>query len=206
LKDLISIDLSQKDREAARKKLKESLEIFRKLGDPSGEAATLYDLASLDMENEDFDSAIEKFLRVLEIRRRIGDHAGEAATLHYLGMIDAHKGNVQAASEKFKEALKICQQTADKSGEASAFFQLGILAVRLGNTAEGMRLLALSGMILRSIGNGDERNVEPVVERMAAQIKYTQEKFAEMVREAALAYRKERGWGLVEAALGTKGR
>ena len=156
------------------------------------------------MENEDFDSAIEKFQMVLEIRRRIGDRAGEAATLHNLAMIDAHKGNVQVASEKFKEALKIYQQTGDKSGEAAAFFQLGILAIRLGHTSEGMRLLALSGILLRSIGSGEVRNVEPVIERMATQMKYTQDQFAEMVREAALAYRKEQGWGLVEAALGTK--
>ena len=204
LKDLIAIDLLQKDRKAAREMLGESLEIFKKLGAPSGEAATIYDLASLDMENEDFDSAIEKFRMVLEIRRRIGDRAGEAATLHNLAMIDAHKGNVQVASEKFKEALKIYQQTGDKSGEAAAFFQLGILAIRLGHTSEGMRLLALSGILLKSIGSGEVRNVEPVIERMATQMKYTQDQFAEMVREAARAYRKERGWGLVEAVLGTK--
>ena len=68
-----------------------------------------------------------------------------------------------------------------------------------------MRLLALSGIILRSVGSGEVRNVEPVIERMATQMKYTQDQFARMVREAALAYRKERGRGLVEAALRTKG-
>jgi tetratricopeptide (TPR) repeat protein len=201
LRDLIAIDLHQKDRDAAIGKLNESVEIFRKLGNLSGEAATLYDLASLDMEKENFDSATEEFKRALKIRRQIGDQEGEAAALHSLAMIDTQKGNVQEASEKFESALKIYQQTGDKPGEAAAFFQLGILAVRLSNNMnDGMRLLALSGIILRSIGSPEVRNVEPVIERMASHMKYTQDKFAELVREAAMAYRKDRGWGLLAAA------
>jgi hypothetical protein len=111
-------------------------------------------------------------------------------------MIDSHKGDLRGANEKFQEALKIYQTTGDKSGEAAAFFQLGVLAFRVSRSSEGMKLLALSGIILRSIGSQESRNVEPVVERMASQMKYTQDQFAEMVREAAMAYRKDRGWGL----------
>lgn len=200
LKDLIAIDLRQKNRDAAIGKLNESVEIFRKLGHHAGEAAALYDLASLDMEKEDFDSATEKFQRALEIRRQIGDREGEAAALHSLAMIDAQKGNVQESCEKFRDALKIYQQTGDKSGEAAAFFQLGILAVSLSNMNDGMRLLALSGIILRSIGSPEVRNVEPVIERMASHMKYTQDEFAKLVGEAAMDYRKNRGWGLLEEA------
>lgn len=200
LKDLITIDLHRKDRDAAIEKLNRSVEIFRKLDDQAGEAAALYDLASLDMEKGDFDSATEKFQMALKIRRQIGEREAEAATLHSLAMIDAQKGDVQEASEKFRDALKIYQQTGDKSGEAAAFFQLGILAIRLSDTTDGMRLLALSGIILRSIGSPDVRNVEPVIERMASHMKYTQDNFAEMVRESAASYRKDKGWGLLEAA------
>lgn len=204
LKDLVAIDLHQKNRDAAIEKLNRSLEIFRKLDHQAGEAAALYDLASLDTEMGDFDSAAEKFQMALKIRRQIGERDGEAATLHSLAMIDSQKGDVLEASENFKEALKIYQQTGDKSGEAAAFFQLGILAIRIGNTNDGMRLLALSGIILRSIGSPDVRNVEPVIERMASHMKYTQDNFAEMVREAAVAYRKDKGWGLLEAAFRVK--
>ena len=205
LKDLIAIDLHQRDRDAAIEKLDRSVEIFRKLGHPADEAAALYSLASLDMEKEDFDSATEKFQRALEIRRQIGEREGEAATLHSLALIDAHKGDVQGASEKFEGALKIYQQNGDKPGEAAAFFQLGVLAVRLGhNMNDGMKLMALSGIILRSIGSPDVRNVEPVIERMASHMKCTQDKFAELVREAVTAYRKDKGWGLLEAAFGVE--
>lgn len=200
LRDMIATDLRLKNHESAREHLLESVEIFRKLSHPEGESAALYDLASLDLEKENFDSAIDEFKKALEIRRLTGDKAGEATVLHSLAMIDSQKGDLQGANEKFQEALKIYQMTGDKSGEAAAFFQLGVLAVQQSRTSEGMKLLALSGIILRSIGSQESRNVEPVVERMASQMKYTQDQFAEMVREAAMAYRKDRGLGLVGEA------
>lgn len=200
LRDMIATDLRLKNHASAREHLLESVEIFKKLSHPEGESAALYDLASLDLEKEDFDSARDEFKKALEIRRLTGDKAGEAAVLHSLAMIDSQKGDLQGASGKFQEALKIYQTTGDKSGEAAAFFQLGVLAVQQSRTSEGMKLLALSGIILRSIGSQESRNVEPVVERMASQMKYTQDQFSEMVREAAMAYRKDRGWGLVGEA------
>lgn len=200
LRDMIATDLRLKNHTSAREHLLESVEIFRKLSHPEGESAALYDLASLDLEKENFDSARDEFKEALEIRRLTGDKAGEAAVLHSLAMIDSQKGDLRGANEKFQEALKIYQTTGDKSGEAAAFFQIGVLAVRQSRTSEGMKLLALSGIILRSIGSQEVRNVEPVVERMASQMKYTQDQFAEMVKEAAMAYRKDRGWGLVGEA------
>lgn len=200
LRDMIATDLRLKNHSSAREHLLESVEIFRKLSNPEGESAALYDLASLDLEKENFDSAIDEFKKALEIRRLTSDKAGEAAVLHSLAMIDSQKSDLQGAKEKFQVALKIYQTTGDKSGEAAAFFQLGVLAVQQSRTSEGMKLLALSGIILRTIGSHESRNVEPVVERMASQMKYTQDQFAEMVREAATAYRKDRGWGLVAEA------
>lgn len=200
LRDMIATDLRLKNHSSAREHLLESVEIFRKLSHPEGESAALYDLASLDLGKEDFDSARDEFKKALEIRQLTGDKAGEAAVLHGLAMIDSQRGDLEGANEKFQEALKIYQMTGDKSGEAAAFFQLGVLAVQQNRTSEGMKLLALSGIILRSIGSQESRNVEPVVERMASQMKYTQDQFAEMVREAAMGYRKDRGWGLVGEA------
>jgi tetratricopeptide (TPR) repeat protein len=202
LQDLIDVHLRLKDHAAARENLLESAKIFRKLNHPAAESAALYDLASLDLENENFDSANDEFRRALEIRQVIGDQAGEAAALHSLAMVNAKKGDIKEAGRKFQKALNIYQLKGDKSGEAAAFFQLGILAIQLNHLTEGMKLLALSGIILRSAGSQEVRNVEPVVERMASQMKYTQDQFAEIVRKAAHSYRVDRGWGLVGAAFG----
>jgi hypothetical protein len=96
--------------------------------------------------------------------------------------------------------LHIYQELADKPGEAGAFFQLGTVAVQRNKMNEGLRLMALSAVILRSIGSDDIKNVEPLVERLASQLNYSQAEFLEMVQEVVGAYRRDRGSGLVEKA------
>jgi len=46
------------------------------------------------------------------------------------------------------------------------------------------------------------KNVEPLVERLAAQLSYTQEQFMVLVQEVLQGYAQDRGWGLVEKAGG----
>ena len=48
--------------------------------------------------------------------------------------------------------------------------------------------MALSAVVLRSISSEEVKNVEPVVERLASQLRYSQEQFLEMVREVVGAY------------------
>ena len=70
--------------------------------------------------------------------------------------------------------------------------------------AEGLRLMALSALVLRSIKSDEVKNVEPLVERLASQLSYSQEQFMAMVQESMQSYRKDRGWRLVERALSHK--
>jgi len=46
------------------------------------------------------------------------------------------------------------------------------------------------------------KNVEPLVERLAAQLNLTQEQFMVMVQEILQSYTRDRGWGLVERVRG----
>jgi hypothetical protein len=57
-------------------------------------------------------------------------------------------------------------------------------------------------VVLRSIKSDDVKNVEPLVERLAAQLNLTQEQFMLMVQEVLQSYVLDRGWGLVEKAWG----
>ena len=54
--------------------------------------------------------------------------------------------------------------------EAGAFFQLGAVAVQQDKIQEGLRLMAIAAIILRSIKSDEVKNVEPLVERLAAQL------------------------------------
>lgn len=200
LNDMATLDLRRGDYDSARQRLIRSQELLKMTGDRQGEAAALFNLASLDMEKGEFDLAREEFQRSLMQKREIGDRREEATILHSLGSIEVQAGDNDKARENFIEALKIYQDLGDKSGEAGAIFQLGALAVQMARMPEGLRLMALSAVILRSINSDEVKNVEPVVERLASQLKYTQDQFLEMVREVVSAYRRDRGWGLIEKA------
>ncbi|VVB69128.1 Tetratricopeptide repeat protein [uncultured archaeon] len=204
LQELAGLDLQRQDREAARQSLVRSLEILQRLNDRMGEAAARYRLASLDLERGEFDAARQQFQKALALRRDLGDLQGEAAVLHSLGSIEAQSGDWEKAREKFLDALRIYQQLGDRPGEAGAFFQLGALAVQKEKIQEGLRLMALSAVILRSIKSEEVRNVEPLVERLASQLHYSQEQFMAMVQEVFWGYRQDKGWGLVERAFAKK--
>lgn len=202
LHDMATLDLRKGSYDSARQRLLKSLDILQSAKDKLGEASALFNLASLDMEKGDSDSARDEFQKALALKRELGDRKDEAAILHNLGSIEAQVGDKDKARQSFLEALKIFQELGDKPGEAGAFFQLGAIAVQQNRIQEGLRLMALSAVVLRSISSEEVKNVEPVVERLASQLRYSQDQFLEMVREVVGAYRKDKGWGLVEAAAG----
>ncbi len=202
--ELAVLDLRRGDYGAARQRLVKSLDMLQRAGDRTGEAAALYNLASIDLEKGEFDPAREEFHKALALKRDLGDVRGEAAVLHSLGLIEAQSGDREKARERFLDALKIYQQLGDRPGEAGAFFQLGALAVQKEKIQEGLRLMALSAVILRSIKSDEVRNVEPLVERLASQLQYSQVQFMAMVQEAFQSYRMDRGWGLVKKAFAEK--
>ncbi len=202
LQEMARLDMIRRDYESARPRFLKSLELLRAMNDRAGEAYALFNLASLDQEKNDFALAEQEFQEALSIARELGDRRGEAANLHSLGVINSQAGEKEKATRNFREALRIFQELNDQPGEAGAFFQLGVLAVQSEKVQEGLRLMALSAVVLRNIKSGEVKNVEPMVERLASQLSYTQEQFMVMLQEVMQGYVKDRGSGLVDKALG----
>lgn len=202
LQEMARLDMIKRDYDGARQRLVKSLELLKAAGDSKGAAFALFNLASLDLEKGDFSAAGAEFAEVLPLFQENGDRSGEAAILHSQGLIHSQAGEKEKAAESFQKALRINQELADKPAEAGAFFQLGALAVQQDKMQEGLRLMALAAIVLRSIKSDDVKNVEPLVERLAAQLGSTQEQFMVMVQEVLQSYAKDRGWGLVERAWG----
>jgi tetratricopeptide (TPR) repeat protein len=200
MQDMASLDLGRKDYETARSRLMKALELLQKAGDRTGEASVLSNLGHISMEKNEFQRAREDFLKALQIMREIGDRSGEAAILHNLGLIESQVDAKKMALEDFEQSLHIYQQMADRPGEAGAFFQLGALAMKNDKIPEGLRLMALSAIILRSIKSDEVGNVEPLVERLASKLSYNQEQFVKMVQEVLQSYRMDRGRSLVKKA------
>jgi len=202
LQEMARLDMSRCDYDGARQRLMKSMELLKTAGDSKGAAFALFNLASLDLEKGDFPQAGAEYAEALPLFVEMGDRAGEAAILHSLGMIHSQAGEKEKAVERFQKALLINQELADRPAEAGAFFQLGALAVQQDKMHEGLRLMALAAVVLRSIKSDEVKNVEPLVERQASQLSYTQEQFMVLVQEVLQSYVKDRGWGLVEKAWG----
>lgn len=202
LQEMARLDMAGHEFDRARTWLARSQERLLEGGDAKGAAFSLFNLASLDLEKGDYSAAGVEFNEALPLFVEMGDRAGQAAILHSLGMIHSQAGEKEKASERFTEALRINQELGDKPAEAGAFFQLGALAVQQDNMQGGLRLMALAAVVLRSIKSDDAKNVEPLVERLAAQLNLTQEQFMVMVQEVIQSYVQDRGWSLVERACG----
>ncbi len=202
LADIAMLDLRQGDYASARGKLADSLTLLENIEDTRGMASMLYNLGSIDMDKGDYDLAQEEFQKALSLKHTLGDRSSEAMILHNLGSIDVQKGDLDSSKENFMGALEIYQDLNDKRGEAGAFFQLGAVAIQKTLMHEGLKLMALANIILMSISSEDVKNVEPIVERFASQLNYSQEQFMVMVREITASYRRDKGRSLVGAAFG----
>ena len=111
----------------------------------------------------------------------------------YSLMIHSQAGEKEKAMESFQDALQINQELADKLGGGGAFFQLGAIAVQHGKMQERSR--PHGSCFSRGIKSDDVKNVEPLVERLAAQLSYSQGHGA-----GGLEGYAKIGWGLVERA------
>ena len=129
---------------------------------------------------------------------------GAAATLHNLASIDLDQGEYEAARKKFETALEMRQQIGDRAGVAATLTNIGIMAAKEGHAREGLRLAALGATIMDAIGHANIEQVVPWIDSLASTLGYSQELIEAMYEESAEAYRQDKGWGLVEAALGAR--
>ncbi|MET0932177.1 MAG: DUF4062 domain-containing protein [Mycetocola sp.] len=114
--------------------LSESAELFRRAGDPPGEALTRISLALalLAAREPDPVGASEHLESSLTIFRDAGDRWGEAMVLVTLGRVALLQHNVQDALERFQNSLTLARAQQDELSETIALHHLGWAQVLLG--------------------------------------------------------------------------
>ncbi len=200
--NLASVDMNEGKYGAARAGFQRALQMRQAIGDQAGAAATLHALATVDLEEGNYPAARAGFQRALQMRQAIGDQAGAAATWHNLATVDVYEGKYGAARASFQRALQMRQAIGDKAGEAATWANLGIMAAQQEQLDAGLRLVALSFLLLQSIGHAQLQQVQPWVVKLASQLNYTQEQFDAMIKEVVAAYQQDRGAALLRAAVG----
>ncbi|NET90846.1 MAG: tetratricopeptide repeat protein [Kamptonema sp. SIO1D9] len=137
----------------------QSLEIFREIGDRSGEANSVNNLGNAYYSLGEYQRAIEFHQQSLEIFREIGDRSGEANSVNNLGNAYYSLGEYQRAIEFHQQSLEIKRAIGDRGGEANSLGNLGNAYHSLGEYQRVIEFHQQSLEIKRAIGDrGGEAN------------------------------------------------
>ncbi|MEU1878389.1 BTAD domain-containing putative transcriptional regulator [Streptosporangium sp. NPDC020072] len=148
--------------------LSRSLEAYRELGDPRGEAAVSLDLAGLLLDARRLREANERAEHGLGLARRLGDRLPEAAALTVLAGIALAEGRADVAGQNAREALETFREHGDRAGAARATLTLAEALLGLDEIDE-----AFDG-VMRVMGEFDalgDRRGRAAAEELADEVR-----------------------------------
>jgi predicted ATPase len=131
---------AQGDFPAATEFLKQSLSLYKELGDQWGIAASLNGLAVSARDRGDFASAQNYFERSLECWRTLSDQLAIARCLHNLANVVKVRGDYARARRALREATDIFGQLGDRSGAAWSINQQGDIEREQGDDTAAREL------------------------------------------------------------------
>jgi tetratricopeptide (TPR) repeat protein len=152
---------------------RESLEIFRKLGDQPGMAHAYNILGELTRSAEDYDAAQHYYAECLRLVRITGERMREAMQYNNLGLIAYHRGQYQLAIDLTRRGLRLFRELGTSYGLAMGLSGLAGPIARLGDYEKAARLLGASTAGMDSLG---------ITQQPADQIEF--DKFQLFVRQA----------------------
>lgn len=114
-----------KDRTPADALLERALADYRRVGNPSGEAAVHRDIGNLYIENHP-QRAREEYERSLALYQSIGDQNGIASAYSDLAIMLWNAGDADGSKAAVRDILQIRRMTGDIAGQAWALAALAI--------------------------------------------------------------------------------
>ncbi|MDT9177720.1 MAG: CHAT domain-containing protein [Limnospira sp. PMC 1238.20] len=129
------------------------LELYRQIGDISGEIKAVASLGNASRRLGQVQRAIEFYEQCLTIAREIGDRVEEGKALGSLGNAYRQLGQVQKAIEFYKQDLAIAREVGDRAGEGMALGNLGTAYSDLGQVQQAIPLYQQDLDIAREMGN-----------------------------------------------------
>lgn len=132
---------------------RESLALWRQLGDKQGIANLLGNLGLMSAYQGDLAKACVLYEESLAIRREMEDREGTALILHNLGIAIAYQGDHTKAQHILEEALNLFGALGDKQHVAMALNNLGYVAIHRRDY-QSARALYVEGLgIRRELGD-----------------------------------------------------
>jgi len=126
---------------SAEQRLRESLDVFERLGDEVGRARALGGLGVVAYDRGDLDTSAHFHRESLEIHRRRDEGAGMAIALTNLGEVARRQRKVREAVELHDESASLFAAAGDAIGQAAALTNLAASWLELGALDEAHRAL-----------------------------------------------------------------
>lgn len=143
----------QSDFQATIRFARESLAIYRELGDRQGMASALIKLGNAATEQGNFTAASKYLEEALAILREQADRRGTARTLISYGWVALRSGNYALAKGRLEEALAISRESGDTRSMGFELSGLGEVALRQENYPHANQLVNESLELRRRLGN-----------------------------------------------------
>ncbi len=142
----------QGDLAAAADYVRESLALYRELGDREGVARALGELGNVAAEQGELERAVELYEECAAELRAVGNDAGLAVALANLGDVAFKKGELGRAAGLLRESIALQRQTGDRDSVAAGLFTLGRVEFTRGENDKAVAILAESLEIATEIG------------------------------------------------------
>ncbi len=139
----------------ARRRIEESLALFRDLDNERGVAAALNNLGAIALDQGDREAARQALAEAIVLRRRLGDPIGLAASLLNMGSVEQSDENDDRAAELYLECLEVSRSSGDLDHQHRALIHLGNLRQLEQRYEEAVPLYEESIGLARSL---DDRN------------------------------------------------
>jgi predicted ATPase/Tfp pilus assembly protein PilF len=134
------LDIRQGRFNEARRRLNESLAVFRAKGDEMNAASILMNLGLAYFREGRLEEARPYYEAAVEADRRQGEPRSLAFTLNNLGNLHAHEKRYAEARRCHEESLTLKRQVNDRAGIVSSLSNLGIVALHEGRLEEASTL------------------------------------------------------------------
>jgi predicted ATPase/DNA-binding SARP family transcriptional activator len=162
--------LELNDYEQAEPCLRESLALYRQLGDLRGAAATLNSLGAMAFSREQYGSALSLLEESLRIRRKLEDQNSLSTPLNNLGLVALAQGETRRAQRYFEEALALDQAADDTAGAAVSLGNLAAALLELGEHTLAQSRFAEALGLFQEVG--DKEGIAECLEGLAAALAY----------------------------------
>jgi predicted ATPase/DNA-binding XRE family transcriptional regulator len=135
----------------AADRLRQSLDLFRRLEDSQGLAESTHMYGHIVFDQQNYAGADQYFRESLALYEELGDRTLRVSLISDLGLVAYHQGSLEDARKYYQESLSLFIEAGIKDGEAQSCIRLGDIARLEGEYPKAQDLYQKSLKINREL-------------------------------------------------------